>query len=154
MELTNLFIGKTVFFDTAPIIYFIEKNNRYHSLVKPIISMLDSEQARGITSTITLLEVLLHPLRGGKKELADKYKSILLASNGLTTCEISHEISEYAALLRAQHGLKTPDAIQLSTSLINKSDFFLTNDPSFKRAAQVTVIIPDDHLEGGKIIRR
>lgn len=146
MGLTHLFNGKTVFFDTAPIIYFIEKNNRYHGAVKPIISMLDTRQAWGVTSTITLLEVLVHPFRGGDSELAEKYKNILLTSKGLVTCEISHEISERAAFLRAQYGLKTPDAIQLSTAIINKADYFLTNDPALKKVKLVNVVVLDDHL--------
>ncbi|MFA7348219.1 MAG: hypothetical protein WCZ86_10690 [Desulfurivibrionaceae bacterium] len=39
MELTRLLKGKTVFIDTAPFIYFIEKNSRYHQIVKPVISL-------------------------------------------------------------------------------------------------------------------
>jgi predicted nucleic acid-binding protein len=89
---------------------------------------------------------LIHPLRDGNKKLAEKYKSILLASNGLLTCEISHEITEQAAFLRAQYGFKTPDAIQLSTAILNKSDFFLTNDPALKKVRKISVVVLDDYL--------
>ena len=99
MGLTPLLAGKKIFIDTAPIIYFIEKNSRYHDVVKPVIALIDARQAQGVTSTITLLEVLVHPLRDGNKKLADKYKAILLSATGLLTLEISHEISERAALL-------------------------------------------------------
>ncbi|MFH0725551.1 MAG: hypothetical protein V2B19_04240, partial [Pseudomonadota bacterium] len=89
MGLTRLFNGKKVFFDTSPFIYFIEKNIRYHGLVKPLFSMLDTRQAWGVTSTITLLEVLIHPLRDGNKKLAEKYKSILL-KNGSEIWALIH----------------------------------------------------------------
>ena len=91
--------------------------------------------------------MLVHPLRDGNKKLADKYKTILLSSIGLLTLEISHEISERAALLRAKHGFRTPDAIQLATAIISKSDYFLTNDPALKKVEGIKVVVLDDYLE-------
>ena len=146
MALSRLIKGKTVFLDTAPFIYFIEINSRYHDLMKPVISLIDAQESQGVTSTITLLEVLVRPLRDGNKKLADRYKDILLSSNGLRTYEISHEISERAALLRAKHGLRTPDAIQFATALISKADFFLTNDSTLKKVNELKVAVLDDYL--------
>ncbi len=146
MALSRLVKGKTVFLDTAPFIYFIEKSSRYHDLMKPVISLIDAQESQGVTSTITLLEVLVHPLRDGNKKLADRYKEILLSSSGLRTYVISHEISERAALLRAKHGLRTPDAIQLATALISKVDCFLTNDPALKKVKELKVVVLDDYL--------
>jgi len=40
MALSRLVKGKTVFLDTAPFIYFIEKNSRYHDLMKPVPSLM------------------------------------------------------------------------------------------------------------------
>jgi predicted nucleic acid-binding protein len=73
MELSNLMKGKVVFLDTAPLIYFIEKNSRYFDVVKPVIELIVSQQAKGVTSTITLLEVLVLPLREGNNKLAQRY---------------------------------------------------------------------------------
>lgn len=139
MELSRLLKGKTVFIDTAPLIFFIEKNARYSAVVKPVIVLIDSGQTKGLTSTITLLEVLVLPLREGNKKLADTYRSILLSSNSLTTCEITNAISERAAALRAKYGLKTPDSIQLATAILRRADYFLTNDLALK---QVKVTFP------------
>jgi predicted nucleic acid-binding protein len=126
MELSRLCKGKTVFLDTAPLIYFIEKNSQYHDIVKPVIALIDSQQAKGVTSTITLLEVLVLPLREGNKRLAEKYKTILLSSGALETFEITHIISERATMLRAKYGFRTPDSIQLATAIICNADYFLT----------------------------
>jgi predicted nucleic acid-binding protein len=61
---------------------------------------------------------------------------------------ISHTISERAALLRAKHGLRTPDAIQVATATIRKADYFLTNDPALKKIKDVKVLVLDDYLPG------
>jgi predicted nucleic acid-binding protein len=146
MELGRLMTGKVVFFDTTPLIYFMEKNPRYSEVVKPVIELLDSGQAQGLTSTITLLEVLVLPLREGNKKLAEKYKAILLSSNGLETCEISNAISEKAAMLRAKYGIKTPDSIQLATAIVRKADYFLTNDLDLKRVKEIKVAVLEDYI--------
>lgn len=141
MELSKLLRGKVVFLDTAPLIYFIEKNARYLDVVKPVIELIVSQQAKGMTSTITLLEVLVLPLREGNKKLAEKYKTILLSSNDLETCEISNTISERAAIIRAKYGFKTPDSLQLATAIVRKADYFLTNDIALKQANEIKVIV-------------
>lgn len=146
MELSKLLRGKIIFLDTAPLIYFIEKNIRYIDVVKPIITLINSQQARGMTSTITLLEVLVLPLREGNKKLADKYKTILLSSSDLETCEITNAISERAAVIRAKYGFKTPDSLQLATAIVRKADYFLTNDAALKQMKEIKVIVLEDHL--------
>ncbi len=47
--------GKTISVDTAPFIYFIEKNPDYIGLVKPIFSGIAKEYVEAITSTICRL---------------------------------------------------------------------------------------------------
>lgn len=49
--------------DTTPIIYFIERNETYINLIRPIFAGIDAGKNEAITSTITLLEVLVHPYR-------------------------------------------------------------------------------------------
>ncbi len=146
MELSRLLKGKTVFIDTAPLIFFIEKNPRYSAIVKPVVALIDSGQTKGLTSTITLLEVLVLPLREGNKKLADAYRSILLSSKNLETCEISNAISEKAAVLRAKYGFRTPDSIQLATAIIRRMDYFLTNDLALKQVKEIKVVVLEDFI--------
>lgn len=136
-----------VFIDTAPFIYFIEKHSTYLKTLRPVFAGINSGEIEAMTSSITLLEVLVHPLKFGDEQLADKYRQILLYSEGLTTYEITNEISEKAASLRAKHGIKTPDAIQLAAGLIYGADYFLTNDPELKNVDGITVLILDDYLK-------
>lgn len=56
--------------DTAPIIYYIETNPSFIKHVDPFFNALDHGKFRLVTSTITLLEVLIHPLRQGNIALA------------------------------------------------------------------------------------
>jgi hypothetical protein len=48
--------------DTAPIIYLIESNARYDALVLDVVQRIADGRITGITSVITLSEVLVLPL--------------------------------------------------------------------------------------------
>jgi predicted nucleic acid-binding protein len=104
--------GKTVGLDTAPLIYFIEEHATYLEALKEFFETVDKGEVNVVTSTITLTEVLVHPLRSHNMDLAAEYREILLNSN-IATVDISSDIAEYGALLRSQYNLRTPDALQI-----------------------------------------
>jgi predicted nucleic acid-binding protein len=95
-----------------------------------------------VTSTVTLLEVLVHPLRSNNKELAAEYRDILLNSR-LMTLEISNAIAEQAARLRATHKIRTPDAIQLSAALEAGITHFFTNDIRLPEIPSIQILSLD-----------
>ena len=133
----------TVALDTAALIYYVEAHPTYCSLVEPIIEAIDKTDVTGITSTITLLEVLVLPLREGDSVLAREYRSILLHSN-LRLVSLTHNIAERAAEIRARHNLRTPDSIQVATAILNNADILIANDKKWKRITEVNVVILDE----------
>ncbi|MDL1974317.1 MAG: PIN domain-containing protein [Deltaproteobacteria bacterium] len=147
MGLVDELQGVRVCMDTAPIIYFIEKNPKYLGVLKPVFLEIDTGRIEAITSTITLLEVLVHPFRTKNDILAEKYRDILLYSGGLTTFEIFHEVSEMASKLRAKYSVRTPDAIQIAAGLLYRASKFLTNDSALKKVSDIEVLVLDDFLK-------
>lgn len=147
MGLVDQLRGLRVFIDTAPIIYFIEKHKRYINIVRPVFTEIDSGKIEALTSTITLLEVLVHPFKTNNEKLAERYREILLNSENLTTFEILHEISEISSKLRAEYSIKTPDAIQIAVGILYGADKFLTNDPNLKKVIDIKVLVLDDFIE-------
>ncbi len=71
------FSSKTVFLDTAPLIYFIEGHSQYQDILSKLFDFNDKGGFSFITSTITLLEVLVKPLKDGNANIAEQYKEIL-----------------------------------------------------------------------------
>lgn len=132
--------------DTAPFIYFIEKHPRYFDVIRPVFLEINAGEIDAITSTVTLLEVLVQPLRMKDNSLAQRYREILLQSDGLTTFEILHEISEKSAELRAKYSIKTPDAIQIAVGIFYDATKFLTNDSDLKKVSEIEVLVLDDFL--------
>ena len=116
----------TICLDTAPVIYYIEKNVKYLPSLNPLFQLIDSGELVAITTNITLLEVMVHPIRKGNRSLAESYRNILLHSDGFTTYEITHELAEYASGLRAEYNIRTPDAIQISAAILYGDGVLIT----------------------------
>ena len=62
--------GKTVALDTSPFIFFIEKHATYADVLRPFFQAVDRGESRILTSAVTLLEVLVHPIRHGDEAQA------------------------------------------------------------------------------------
>lgn len=142
MEWIKALEGKTVGLDTAPLIYFIEENPQYIEKVKLFFEEMDRGSFLVVTSTVTLLEVLVHPLRSNNMELATEYRDILLNSK-LVTLEVSSSIAEQAARLRATYNIRTPDAIQISAALDAGTTHFFTNDIKLPEIPSIQVFYLD-----------
>ncbi len=146
MEWLTKLRGTTVGLDTAPLLYFIGKHPLYLGLVRAFFQAVDRGDVNVVTSTVTLTEVLVHPLRKNDAELVQRYRDILLFSPGIATLPVSPRIAEESARLRANYGFKTPDAIQLATAMFAGAQTFFTNDKRLTRLSSIQVLILDDLL--------
>jgi predicted nucleic acid-binding protein len=133
--------GSTVGLDTGPLIYYIEEHPAFLAKIKPFFEAAQRNEFRIVTSFVTLIEVLVHPLREGRSELAEEYRSILLQSPALTAVPLDESIAEQAAELRARHNLRTPDAIQLATAIRSGASWFLTNDAQLANLSDISVLV-------------
>ena len=114
--------------DTAIFIYFIEKNPRFLPLIDPLFREADDGTRELVTSALTLLEVLVVPLRARNRSLADRYEALLTRSRGIRLVDMTRDQLRAAAQLRATTGFKTPDALQVAAAIGCGCRTFLTND--------------------------
>ena len=133
-----------LYFDTAPLIYYLEQNPPFVARMELIMAQADSAQIRATTSVLTLTEILVQPLKVGNTDHAqDLYDAVLdRFGNGLAT--VTSEIALSAAAIRARHELRTPDALHLATTLRQGCDAFLTNDSHFKRVRNLRILDLDE----------
>jgi hypothetical protein len=132
--------GKTVGLDTAPVIYYIERNPLYIDMLRPFFELVD----KGESSIVTLLEGLVIPIRQGKADLIRQYHELLFKTQGITTTSLFPNIAQEAARLRAFHNIRTPDSIQLATAIFGGASFFLTNDTRLPSLPDLKLLVLDD----------
>ena len=134
--------------DTSIFIYFIEENPKYYNLLKDIFGRCYSgtKPLKLVTSIITLIEVLTKPMKLGNTDLAKKYRDILLNSENVLVLPIENNIAEKSAELRAKYNfLRTPDAIQIATSICTDTKHFLSNDIKLKNVKEVKCLTLDEY---------
>jgi predicted nucleic acid-binding protein len=140
--LIPLIAGKAVAFDSAPVIYYLEEHPSYLTVADEFFDALDRGQARGITSALTLMEVLVRPIREGRLDLAERYRRLLTRAVGVALYPIDERACERAAQLRADHlWLRTPDALQVATALEHGANVMVTNDDRWRRLTEIPIIV-------------
>lgn len=144
MEWLNELRGQTIGLDTAPVIYFIEEHPAYQAKVDPFFTSMAEGAFTVVTSTITLLEVLVHPLRRADAQLAGQYRDVLLRAEHLTMIDVSPAIAEEAADLRAHYSLRTPDSIQVATAIHEGATVFITNDKTLPSLPDLKTLVLAD----------
>ncbi len=143
----DLLPGEVIALDTSPFIYYIEKKPLYINMLRAFFQAVNKGECVVVTSVLTLLEVLVVPIRDAGVELAQRYRDILLDSAGFTTMLVDQNIAEEAARLRASYNIRTPDSIQMATAIVGNASFFLTNDKRLPSLSNLKVLILDDLLK-------
>ena len=118
----------SVALDTAVFIYFIEEDPRFLPLIDPLFREADEGTRELVTSALTLLEVLVVPLRVRNRAVADRYEALLTRSRGIRLVALTQDQLRAAAQLRATTSVKTPDVLQLVAAIGAGCQTFLTND--------------------------
>lgn len=135
----------TISIDTSVVIYTIEGNPDYYSLLEPLWSKFYTREIQIVSSELILMEALVVPLRNGNNSLVEDYEELLLLSQ-MQLVPISQSLLKQAANLRANTNVKTPDAIHAVTALSVSCNQFITNDKGFRNVPGLPVVILSEVL--------
>jgi len=94
-----------------------------------------------------MLELLVQPYRVSDIDRVNQFYALLSSYPHLAWIPSTLEIADLGARLRAEHNLRTPDALQAATALSSGATGFISNDPVFQRLGNLEIAILDDFLE-------
>ena len=134
-------ISGHIYLDTNCFIYSVERIDPYRAVLDTLWQAVSDGQLLVITSELTLLEVLVKPLKMEDVSTATIFRIVLRHSPDVRMFPISQAVLEESARLRATHGLKTPDALHAATAVMDNCALFLTNDPAFRRVPGLNVVV-------------
>ena len=90
---------------------------------------------------------------GTRLSFADRLKSTASlvsipprSSSTLTMFAIDEKLAEAAALIRARHGIRLPDALQIAAAIQGEASLFITNDKRLKKVNALEVLVLSDYL--------
>ena len=130
-----------LFLDATIIIYRVEAVEPFNQqLLATVQELFEKHPHSGFAvSRLSMMECLVKPLRDQNNADIDRYRRFF-SSTGLQIIEISALVIETATMLRARHGLRTPDAIQAASALSIKGPVtFLTGDKQFRKVPGLNV---------------
>ncbi len=134
--------------DSALFIYHFEANSKYQTLTKMILRGVEQGAYSAVTSTVTIMEMTVHPWRAGRPDIAREYEALLAHFPNLKVAEVTRGAARKAAQFRAAYNIRPADALQVATALVNGATAWLSNDKKLKRlGAEIEVIILEDFVE-------
>lgn len=132
-----------LFLDACTLIYRFEGAKEFRTATTQLMAQLTQDQlmVELAASRLSVLECRVKPLRDGDAALLQRYANFFGAVHLI---ELSAEVIDLATELRANHGLKTPDALQVACALQWQGDgqddvLFVTADKGFSRVPNLEV---------------
>ena len=116
-----------IFLDTNIFIYYYEDAGPMTALTRSLLERLDRRGDQIVTSTLTIGELQVHPLRTGNTKLAALYEQ-LLQPPAIEVVTFDRASAAAFAHIRLDRSIKPSDAIQLACAATARCDLFLTND--------------------------
>ena len=133
-----------LYLDSAPVIFYVEKNPTYLDRVNDIFGRIDDGRLEGIVSVTTLAEVLVLPLRAGFAPVVDTFVRLLTQGQGMSFVALGVSAALKAADVRARYNLALADALQVAAALEAGCDALLTNDRDLKWVTEIRIVVVDD----------
>lgn len=133
--------------DTSIFIYHFEAHSRYLPLTWHILDDVAAGRRNGVVSTVTLMELTVHPWRTGRPDVARHYEALLVNFPNLKLIDVTREIARQAAQLRAKYNVRPADALLVATALLNEATVWVSNDRKLKQVEpEIEVVLLDDYV--------
>lgn len=137
LGLESLGEGSLVLVDTAPIIHVLESHPGLSPRFAPLFGLQEQGGIELAVTTVTVAEVLAGPLGAGEESLARRYRAVLESWH---VVDLTADIAEQAARVRARYKLKLPDAVQLASALAINADALVTHDRDFGKVPGIRIL--------------
>jgi predicted nucleic acid-binding protein len=137
LDVATLPDGSLIVVDSAPIIYVLDGHRTLARRFRPLFDRHARGEVSFAVTTITIAEVLTGPLSIGDEALTARYRTVL---ESWYVVELSTEIAERAARLRARTKLKLPDAVQAASAIAVNAYALVTHDRDFSKLTGLRIL--------------
>ena len=137
---------RLLFLDTMVFSYQLADHPDYAPATTLILSLIEEGELAGLTTTLTIAELLTRPAQGQDLQAMLDYRLYLTHFPNLEIVPLDIALAEEAALARAATRLKMSDAIQVAAARLHDADAVLTNDRAWLgKLPAPEVLILDDY---------
>ena len=135
---------KKIFFDTSPLIYFLDENSIFKTKMNEIFYEILNGEIQFTTSAVTVEEFLVFPYRNNDYSAVESFWTFINEGN-IDILQIDNAVAVEAAKIRAEYKhFKTMDALQLAAAICGGCDLFLTNDKQLKQFDKIKCVTVEE----------
>ena len=130
-----------VFLDASALIFLVDGQAPWAEATQAALRQLavNAPDLALAVGRLSFLECRIAPLRRGDQACLDCFEA-LFAQPDLLVVELNAAVVELATELRANHGLRTPDALQAACCLqLGPDAVMITGDAAFQRVQALQV---------------
>ena len=123
------------FLDASALIYLVDGDTVWSGAVQQVLQGLaaDDPSLAIAISRLSVLECRVGPLRRGDQACLERFDAVF-GQPDLIWVELTAPVVEQATLLRALHGVRTPDALQAACCLqLGLEAVMVSGDADFRR---------------------
>ena len=142
----NQFIKRhqTIGLDSMIYIYHFEEASGFSDQTKKIFRLLENGNFSGISSVISMIEILTQPKKKRIFYLVKEYQHLIRNFPNLEIKDVNFKVADLASSLRAEYNLTTPDAIVVSTCLVSGATGLITSDVKLSKVKEIDMFILDN----------
>jgi len=139
---------QNIMLDTNAIIYFLDGTPNLFDLMLALFELVEQDRLKITLSVISEAELLVKPYRENNSAVVEAVNFFLEEFPNLKLSPLNREISRQAAKIRAESGLRLPDAMIVATAINNHCDLFLGNDIELmqKASSYLPTIILSEYI--------
>ena len=129
------------FLDASALIYLVDGEAPWAEATRATLQQLsvNAPDLALAVSRLSFLECRVAPLRRGDQACLDRFAA-LFAQPDLLVVELNAEVIELAMQMRANHGLRTPDALQAACCMqLGPDAVMITGYAGFQRVQGLQV---------------
>lgn len=145
-------VGDRVLLDTSTIVAYFNAAETVYPVASYLIdNLVEPGRNAAIVSMITIMEVLIRPLRRSPGPEYRHMLDFLTRFPNLRPTEIDLPVAQEAASLRAAFRFSTPDALIVASGLVSQVGHLVTNDATWASrlqplASRIRVCLLANHL--------
>jgi len=133
--------------DAQVFIYQFGNNPVFRPLTMTLFNLIEQGEIVGVTSILSILEIIAKPMEKEDTHLVNEYKFLLNTFPNLVVGAVDEDVIDLAAFLKAKYSFETTIAVQLATAKLYDARCFITNNQEMKRIQEVKVFIISEILE-------
>lgn len=138
---------RLILLDTMVFSYHLSAHPRYAPLSRVVLEAVESGQVTGLTTTMTLAEILSLPARMSNRAVMLEYELYLAHFPNLRLVPMDAALAREAAWVRGTTGLRLPDAVQVAAARLSSADGIVTNNRRWVgRVSAPPLIMLEDYL--------